>query len=101
MGDVTSVVKSNIKPIMLAFGLLFIIILVKSFFALNNTFDINEPTNDSYNVDTSFNTGIDDITNKEVDEGFFSDLFGSIDKGLLSSVLFLIILGVFVMFMGK
>lgn len=94
---VTKTVIKNSKPILIAFLILFLIIIVKSFFALNNSFDINNPQNDSYVIDTSYNTGVDDITNAEIDEGVFSN----IDSDVVSAVVFLLIIGVFVIFIGK
>lgn len=101
MGDVTKTITKNMKPILIAFGILFGIVLIKSFFALNNTFDTNEPTIDPYEIDASFNTGVDDITNKEIDDGWFSSFWNSIDSELLGAVLFLIALGIFVIILGK
>jgi len=95
-GDIASQVTKNGKVIMIVFFILFSIILVKSFFAINNTFDNNEPQNNSYNVDTSFNTGVDDVTNKDLNKNFWDN----IDSDLLSSVIFLIVLGGFVMLIG-
>ncbi len=74
----------------------FIIILAKGFFALNNTFDIDNPQNNSYEINTEFNSGIGDMVPEE-DKNM--DLFSNIniDQDLIGSVIFLIILGVFVM----
>lgn len=101
MSDIASKSKSNAKIILVIFGIFFVVIFFKSFFALNNAFDLNEPQNDSYGVDASFNTGVDDITNRELDEGIFYRIFGNIDPELLSAVIFLIVLGVFVFILGK
>lgn len=98
MGEITGVVKNKIKIIMIVFLLLFSVILLKGFFAVNNTFDLNEPLNNSYDVDASFNTGVDDITNSEIDESFW-DMF-NIDSDLLAAILFLAGIGGFVLLMG-
>lgn len=80
-------------------GVLFLLILVKGFFGLNNAFDINDPQENVYEVDTSFNTGVDDVTNVEVEseDSFLDDL----DSELVGSVLFLLVIGVFVLLIGK
>ncbi|MDA3856485.1 MAG: hypothetical protein PF569_09595 [Candidatus Woesearchaeota archaeon] len=98
-GKITAQVikKENAKIILIAFALLFLVIVVKSFFALNNSFDINNPQNDSYIIDTSYNTGVDDITNTEIDTGVFSN----IDSDVVSAVMFLLVIGVFVILMGR
>jgi len=92
--------KNNKTTIMIVFFILFAVIMGKSFFAVNNSFDNNEPLNDSYTIDTSFNTGVDDITNKEVEKGWFQNLWSSMDPELLGVVGFLLIIGVFVMLIG-
>ena len=91
--------KNNSKVIFWVFLGLFAIIILKSFFAVNNTFDINNPPEDSYDVDTSFNTGMDDITNE--DTGWFGNLFSSIDSDLVAIALFLGVLGIFVFIIGN
>ncbi len=100
MKAITGQVTKNSKPILIAFVILFSIIFFKSFFAVNNSFDLNDPQNDSYDVDASFNTGVDDITNKEINEGFFDKLFSIIDKELFSAVLFLVAIGIFIIIIG-
>lgn len=97
--DITPVVKKNSKFIVIGFFILFSVIIFKSFFALNNNFDISNPPQDDYTVNTSYNTGVDDIAGK--DNTFLQDLFLSIDKDIWASVLFLLILGIFVFFLGK
>ena len=51
---------------------------------------------DPYEIDASYNTGVDDITNKEIDESFLSNFFGSIDSELIGAVLFLVGLGIII-----
>lgn len=84
---------------------LFALLFFKGFFALNNALDLNNPPEDMYEVDASANTGVDDITNEEldVDTGWFEDLFGDweIEQDLLYAVLFLAVLGVFVWILSK
>ena len=97
MGDVTKTTKDNIKPILIAFVLLFGIILVKSFFALNNLYDTSNPQEDQYAINTSFNTGVDDMASSEGSWGIFE----SIDPDLISAALFLTGIGIFIMILGK
>lgn len=89
----------NVKVIVIAFGILFAIVLLKSFFAVNNAYDVNNPQDSPYDVDTSFNTGVDDITNLEVEGN--ANFFNGLDSDLVSSVLFLLVIGVFVIFLGR
>ncbi len=98
--DITGGVTKFSKPIFFILIFLFLIVFVKSFFALNNAYDINDPQNNSYAVDTSYNTGVDDITNSEIDgDGFFSSLH--ISNEILSAALFLLVLGAFVFLLGR
>lgn len=101
MGDVTSVVKDNAKPIVIAFAIVFLIIVVKSFFALNNAYDLNDPIDNAYDVDASFNTGVDDITNTDVNENALEEWWDSVDSDLIGAILFLIVIGVFVIIIGR
>ena len=96
--EISNLAISNKKIIIISFLVLFSIIFIKGFFALNNTFDSNEPINNSYNVDTSFNTGVDDITNSEVDKSFWNSF--SLNSDITSAAIFLGILGVFIMMIG-
>lgn len=97
--QIASGASKNAKIILGIFVVLFLVIIMKSFFALNNTFDNNEPINDSYAIDTSYNTGVDDITNKEIDSSFW-DRF-NVDPDLLSAALFLMAMGIFVFIIGR
>lgn len=97
-GTITEATKNNSKIIVIAFLILFGIVVVKGFFALNNAFDTSNPQNDSYKVDTSANTGVDDITG-ESGTGWFSSF--NIDSELLSAVAFLLILAGLVLFLGR
>lgn len=98
--NISGVVKnpSTARAIVIAFGILFAIVLIKSFFALNNSVDTSNPQNNSYVIDTSFNTGIDDITGVEVksDQNYLDKL----DNDLLAAVLFLVAIGIFVFIIG-
>lgn len=98
-GDVAAQATKNGKTIVIVFGILFIIILAKGFFALNNTFDTNEPQTDPYAINPSFNTGVDDITNSEINPSFWNRFF-NIDSDLVAAALFLLVIGLFVMFIG-
>ncbi len=95
--DIASVSTKNAKPIMIAFLIVFSVIILKSFFALNNAFDTSNPQNDSYAINTTMNTGFGDVAS-DSQKGFFGELFSNVDRDLLSAVLFLVILGVFIMF---
>ena len=99
-GDITSKVKDNAKIILVVFGILFLVIFLKSFFALNNTFDTSNPPDDKYEINTSYNTGVDDMTGK-VDNNFLTSIFNSVDRDIWASVLFLLVLGIFVFFIGR
>lgn len=96
--DISASATSNWKLIAIVCFLLFSIIFLKGFFALNNAYDINNPQNDTSQVDTSFNTGVDDITND--DGSFILDFFNSLDQDLVAAALFLAVLGVFVALIG-
>jgi len=91
-----SIFSKNTKTLLIVFILVFSIILIKGFFAMNNTFDTSNPTNDSYKINTSYNTGVNDIVGEN---NFFERL--NIDPDILASVLFLFVIGVFVIFIGK
>lgn len=95
--DIASVSKSNAKPIVIGFVIVFSVIILKSFFAVNNAFDTGNPQNDSYAVNTSVNTGVGDLVTTS-QKGFLFQMFSNVDKDLLSSVMFLVVIGVFIMF---
>ena len=80
-------------------GVLFLLILLKGFFGLNNAFDLNEPQQNPYEVNTSFNTGVDDVTNIEVESE--KSIFDSLDSELVGVVFFLLVIGIFVILIGK
>lgn len=96
--DISTAASKNGKLIFIVFMVLFSIILLKGFFAINNSFDINNPQNDPYEVNTEYNTGMDDIVGEN--NSFFSDLFSWIDKDILAAVLFLAAIGIFVILIG-
>ncbi len=98
--NISDAATNNSKTIFFVFIGLFAIILLKSFFAVNNTFDINNPPEDNYAIDTNFNTGVDDITNEDA-ESFWNRMFGDLDEDMVSAALFLAVLGIFVYFLGK
>lgn len=95
--DIAHVSVSNAKPIIIAFLIVFSVIILKSFFAVNNAFDTSNPQNNSYDVNTTMNTGFGDITS-DSQKSFFEEMFSGVDNDLLSAVIFLALLGVFIMF---
>lgn len=94
MGDITAQAKNNGKLIVIIFFLLFSIVLVKGFFGVNNQFD-QEKNLEDYEVDTSPNVGF------EVEEGFLERFNISVSDETLQVAIFLIIIGLFVAYMGK
>lgn len=88
----------NKKVIFGAIGLIFLIILLKGFFGLNNAYDLNEPQQNPYDVNTEFNTGVDDITNQEQDTSWFENFY--IDSELLGIVGFFLLIGAAIYFIG-
>ena len=100
MSDITSATASNSKVIVGVFIILFLIIIVKGFFALNNAYDINNPSQSDYDVDTSFNTGVDDVILEE-DEEINEDYEFNFNSGLISSALFLLIIGAFALMINR
>lgn len=95
--DIHALFNKNSKIVLIVFLLLFSIIFIKSFFALNNSFDLSNPNNDSYAVNSSFNTGVDDIDNGK-SSSFFQSL--NIDSDIVSAAAFLLLIGGFVMLIG-
>ena len=98
MSDITSAATSNSKVIAGVFIVLFLIIIVKGFFALNNAYDLNNPPESDYVVDTSFNTGVDDIIldeDEEINEDF------NFNSGLIGATLFLLIVGMFALAINR
>ena len=94
-------IKSMINPKIVGgiLGILFLIIVFKGFFGVNNTFDLSNPQENPYDVNTSFNTGVDDVTKVDVEST--TNFLDSLDSELVSAVLFLLIIGVFVILIGK
>ncbi len=84
------------------FFLLFAVIILKGLFALNNYFDTENPPEDPYEVDPSFNLGVDDMQNDKSDS-FIDWLFGGIEieQDLIYAVIFLLVLGLFVFILGR
>ncbi|MCA9486785.1 hypothetical protein H6501_00565 [Candidatus Woesearchaeota archaeon] len=100
MKTISSTMTSKAKWILAIVVLLFLVIFLKSFFALNNTFDSSNPSDDPYQIDPSFNTGVDDITGADSGDGFLSwlsNLFGGISTDFLAAMFFLLVLGGFVL----
>lgn len=100
MEEIAKFASENRKVLIGVFILLFSVILIKSFFALNNTFDTSNPQNDSYAINTQFNTGVDDTVPAGTPEKVQSFL-SRVDSDLVGVTLFLILLGVVVMFVSK
>jgi hypothetical protein len=98
--EIAKFASDNRKVLLGVFILLFSVILIKSFFAMNNSFDTSNPQADAYKINTEFNTGVDDTVPKGTSDKFFS-YFSNIDKDLIAVVLFLIILGIFVALVGR
>ena len=104
MSDITSSVNSNKKVIVIAFLVLFSIVLVKGFFGVNNAFDttnINSEDYDPYNVDTSAPEHVVEVGNKFT--SFFSDTSFDIDwsSDTSQAAIFLLIVGLFVYLIGR
>jgi len=92
----------NTLYIVIAFVILFSVILIKSFFAVNNTFDtnnknINQKNIDQYKVNTNYNDGF--TTQNPIKKS--TSFFDRIDSTLLTSVIFLIGIGVFIILVGR
>jgi hypothetical protein len=98
--DIAGQAKDKAKPILIVFFILFALIIIKGFFALNNAFDINNPQEDQYDVDTRFNTGVDDMFDGN-EQSFINKILSTIDRDIWASVLFLLVIGVFVMIIGR
>jgi hypothetical protein len=92
--------KNNARAILIVFGILFMIIVIKGFFALNNAFDVNNPQENQYEVDTRFNTGVDDMID-ESEQNFLTRALGTVDRDIWASALFLLIIGAFVLIIGR
>ena len=92
--------SENSKAILIAFIILFLGILLKGFFAVNNAYDINNPQNDPYEVNTDFNTGTDDLILKEGEEITIENKF-DFDSDLIGVAGFLLIIGIFVLLIGR
>ncbi len=88
----------NKKVIFGAIGLVFLIIVLKGFFAVNNVYDLNNPQEDPYEINSEFNSGLDDITNQESDSSWFDNF--SLDSDLIGVVLFMLLIGGAIFFIG-
>lgn len=98
---VADITKKNSKTIFVVLLLVFSVILVKGFFAVNNSFDLNEPPNSNYNVDASFNTGVDDITNSEVNENMVDSIKETMQSDIAGVAFFLLIIGGAIYLIGR
>ncbi|MFW5705098.1 MAG: hypothetical protein ACOCXG_04630 [Nanoarchaeota archaeon] len=97
LDDVAKFATDKKVMIMVVFLVLFAVIIIKSFFAVNNAFDLSDPPNSSYEVDASFNTGTDDVIDEETQKGILA-LF-NIDSDLFAAFLFLLVIGGFAFFL--
>lgn len=99
--DIGGMFNKNKTIVLAVFLVIFSLIMLKSFFALNNAYDLNNPQNDSYAVNAEANFGVDDMTGDE--ESSFWDFIPQllVDEEMLLTVLFLIGIGVFVIILGK
>jgi hypothetical protein len=90
----------NKKVLFGVIGFIFVIILFKGFFGVNNVYDLNNPQENPYDVNTEFNTGVDDITGEqlEMEEGWLENF--SINSDLLGIVIFFLIIGGAIFFIG-
>ena len=98
--QIASAATNNGKIIVGVFILLFLIILLKGFFAVNNAYDINNPQNDPYKIDPSFNTGADDIILEE-DEEFNTNFNINYNNEMMGVAGFLLIIGIFIFMIGR
>ncbi|MFP4402555.1 MAG: hypothetical protein ACLFPL_04985 [Candidatus Nanoarchaeia archaeon] len=88
------------------FIVLFLAILVNAFFALNNEFGEDEFNNGEYqsNVSTNPNIGFGEIDSDEFQDStnnWFTNLFDRVDSGVWSAFVFLVVIGVFVIFFTR
>ena len=92
--EVSSIFTKNSKIVIIVLAIIFALIFFKSFFALNNTFENPNQMNNSYNVSTTTNFGTGEIIHKN---SFWDRI--QFDSGVLPSALFLLVVGVFVIFL--
>lgn len=90
--------KINPKIIGGVIGAIFLVVLINAFFAVNNEFTVenyNNPEFDNSQINTNPNVGFGEI---DTSSGFgIIDKIKSMDSDLISAILFLLIIGVFVM----
>ncbi len=97
--DIAGGVKNKGVFIMVIFFIIFGVIILKGFFAINNLYDVNNPQEDPYLINTSYNTGVDDITNGQLEingEDIWSAILDFLSSELFAAFLFLLVLGIFV-----
>jgi hypothetical protein len=99
--DIASSASSNKGIIAGVFIALFLIIIVNGFFALNNSYDVNNPENNSYVVDTNPNFGAGKIDTSNTGSNFTESLSNIFNSDFFAAFLFLTILGVFVWLLGR
>ena len=96
----------NGKVVAGVFIVLFLGILVNAFFAMNNEFSEDTFNEDKYqgNVSTNPNIGFGEIDGDEFQDNtsnWFTDLFDGVDDGVWSAFIFLVVIGVFVIFFTR
>lgn len=95
--DIAKQASDNKKVILIVLLVIFSIIFFKGFFGINNAFDISNPQNDTYNINTQANIGYNDVVPEE-NQYFWEDW--KFDDDLVSAAIFLSIIGILVMFVG-
>jgi hypothetical protein len=93
LSDIEKFFSGNTKTVFIVIAVLFLIIFVKAFFVLNNSFDTSNPPNSTYDVSTQFNTGVDDVITQKEKDSFMNF---HISDEMLSSIIFLLMMGIFV-----
>mgnify|MGYP006266765817 CR=1 FL=1 len=94
----------NGKVVMGVFIVLFLGILINAFFAINNEFSNDNFNDNEFNstIDTTPNIGFGEIdTDTTSSQNWIVDTYNSIPSATWSAVLFLLIIGVFVIFFAK
>ena len=88
--------KGNSKIVIATLIILFGFIFVQGYFALSNVFDTTNGTDDPYEVNATADTGFWDSTTDTV-----SNWFDNANIELFGMVLFLLILGIAMIYIGK
>lgn len=94
----------NGKIVSIIFIVLFLGILINSFFAMNNEFSGESFNEEEFNssVDTTANIGFGEVeTDASVSDNWLVNAYNEVPASTWSAVLFLVIIGVFVIFFSK